>query len=914
MITKGAMMKTIKYLLPLLFISTSVYAGKLQNSDFATAAQITGAGGTLDQLLNDTKVWSTVLNEQISTALTNGDLANKTKPFNWGQFATPANPAAGFDKLYFKADDKLYGLNSAGAEVLIGPSIGASPLTTKGDLYTYSVVDTRLPVGTDGQILSADSAQVTGLKWIANTPAGAWLLVGNAGTVPGVNFLGTTDAQDFIIKTNSTTRSQYFSTGEITSSMTYVVPADGTPGTQKDYIFESEFDAANNNTDRSLYHIAFDSHVDRSHSGNDISNVTAVSDAASVEGAGVITNHSAMSINHNFLGDTGGTTTNGSSLGISASAAAAYNLDNYSAITANFTGDPASVVGNYTGLTVGSGSVLTGNYVGSNVNETGAIGGTYQGSIISETGAVVGNASSVGISQAGNVTGNYSGLSINKTGNSAAFSGLSIVHAAGNSTSAEGYRIDLGPGTATSKVGMTALMGDGVTANSGRILDGSWNDGDYNDRIGVQINGGTGDITTNDIGLNVGQSAGTSATFQGINVSAGGTTNAWTGIEVGGTGASTGNVFGIKSDVTNVSSPSQKVAISLSGGAIVAGSPYDTSVLPASPGFINLQQIGGTFTVANGFPVTTTLAFGVNLGANAFFNDSMGPDPTGIIGFSNVGYVGQVSVAAGKTASLLNMSVAGSGVLPGGGTVGEVNMYQAAGFLGNPADLTVNRMTAFSAPSGLCTYGSDCWGVKISDVAASNSFARNVVVGAAFTFNNSVGIELNSTTKAILNARLSTGQRNALVATNGMQIYNTTSNQLECYQGGSWVACGGSGGGSSGQNVPRFVLSGGVGGPIDEFDGQHTSTVSETYSKVSFSAANSGGVGYSNNIQVMRTNSSGLFQESQTITVNATGARMSSTVTLPSPIVTNPGDIIWANLISVPASGNPHDYTVEFKF
>ena len=42
-----------------------------------------------------------------------------------------------------------------------------SPLTTKGDLYTFSTSDARLPVGTNGYTLVADSAESTGLKWAA---------------------------------------------------------------------------------------------------------------------------------------------------------------------------------------------------------------------------------------------------------------------------------------------------------------------------------------------------------------------------------------------------------------------------------------------------------------------------------------------------------------------------------------------------------------------------------------------------------------------------------------------------------------------------------------------------------------------------------------------------------------------------
>jgi len=44
-----------------------------------------------------------------------------------------------------------------------------SPLTTKGDLYGFSTLDARIPIGTNNQVLTADSAQALGLKWATPT-------------------------------------------------------------------------------------------------------------------------------------------------------------------------------------------------------------------------------------------------------------------------------------------------------------------------------------------------------------------------------------------------------------------------------------------------------------------------------------------------------------------------------------------------------------------------------------------------------------------------------------------------------------------------------------------------------------------------------------------------------------------------
>jgi hypothetical protein len=61
------------------------------------------------------------------------------------------------------------------------PGGGTSPLTTKGDLWGFSTVDARVPVGSfDGALLKTNSANVNGVSWQTATTGAGDLLVGRS--------------------------------------------------------------------------------------------------------------------------------------------------------------------------------------------------------------------------------------------------------------------------------------------------------------------------------------------------------------------------------------------------------------------------------------------------------------------------------------------------------------------------------------------------------------------------------------------------------------------------------------------------------------------------------------------------------------------------------------------------------------
>ncbi len=86
------------------------------------------------------------------------------------------------------------------------PGSGSLPLTTKGDILGYDTAPDRVPIGSDGYVLTADSTQVLGLKWAASSSGFAD---------------PTTTKGDLIVHGTSTTRLGV-------GTDTYVLTADST--------------------------------------------------------------------------------------------------------------------------------------------------------------------------------------------------------------------------------------------------------------------------------------------------------------------------------------------------------------------------------------------------------------------------------------------------------------------------------------------------------------------------------------------------------------------------------------------------------------------------------------------------------------------------------------------------------------
>lgn len=155
----------------------------------------------LDEKLKDKVSYSDLQNLQVGL---NRAIASKTYSLTELDDVVISSPTNGQVLSYSETLKKW--VNTTGGS-------GTSPLTTKGDIYTYSTTDARLPVGTNGQVLSADSGEVTGLKWVTPTTGSGTV---NSGT-------------QYRLAYYATTGTAVSEAGAITASRALVSDANGVP-------------------------------------------------------------------------------------------------------------------------------------------------------------------------------------------------------------------------------------------------------------------------------------------------------------------------------------------------------------------------------------------------------------------------------------------------------------------------------------------------------------------------------------------------------------------------------------------------------------------------------------------------------------------------------------------------------------
>ena len=79
------------------------------------------------------------------------------------------------------------------------------------------------------------------------------------------------------------------------------------------------------------------------------------------------------------------------------------------------------------------------------------------------------------------------------------------------------------------------------------------------------------------------------------------------------------------------------------------------------------------------------------------------------------------------------------------------------------------------------------WNIH-STTTNNSAMAGPITIGAVSAPVTSALIDMVSTTKAPILPRMTTAQRDALTAVNGMMIYNTTLNKVQVYEGGAWAS------------------------------------------------------------------------------------------------------------------------------
>jgi hypothetical protein len=222
----------------------------------------------------------------------------------------------------------------------------------------------------------------------------------------------------------------------------------------------------------------------------------------------------------------------------------------------------------------------------------------------------------------------------------------------------------------------------------------------------------------------------------------------------------------------------------LSIGALNSFATVDISGY--GPGVNSIDTLITQPSIADNTTITTDV-LAVNTAMLMTIGDNVTASST-FLGYTALGLPAVLSMGTGSTIDLVTGATFAISldVTATGGAVSEVDLCRAIAI---PNGITtVGQLVGYKMDLPFGDPGTATWGVYIAPQSAHNFMAGDLIVGDTDTpVNSSVGLELNSTTKAILSSRMTTTERDALTAVNGMVLYNTTTDKLQVYAAGAWV-------------------------------------------------------------------------------------------------------------------------------
>lgn len=207
------------------------------------------------------------------------------------------------------------------------------------------------------------------------------------------------------------------------------------------------------------------------------------------------------------------------------------------------------------------------------------------------------------------------------------------------------------------------------------------------------------------------------------------------------------------------------------------GTPASVHNLISSP------TVAANATVANGDTLGINTAMLLQIGANATVTSAL----TGVAALAlpavvTMGAGSSIDQVSGGTFAIsLDVSA-------GGGTIGNLDLCRSIAIPNGTT--TINTMSGFRMDLPFGNPATTAWGFYESP-GINNYFAGNLLIGGTpgsddTVTNASVALEIKSTTKAFVPSRMTTTQRNALTAVEGMVIYDTTAQKLQVYDGTTW--------------------------------------------------------------------------------------------------------------------------------